>query len=379
MIRSDLDPAAASTTDPDANGLGVPGYWNSGPICTIFGPDAANHIQEEIARFITGEGIALDFSDKGQMASIFDNVSGPYGDGGDGSATISIATSLTRDVFYEDLTIDPGVSLNLAGRRLFVRGTLTLGDGSVISNNGADGDDYNGGGVDALGGAGALGFTVGGGGAGANGGVEPANVQAPDGGEGTPNLPSYTGYSGQGGRGGNGSPGGTEQTAGNGAAAPSTPFNARPTFTPAMQTGQLGHQTPIGTYEPFMMAGGGGGGGGGLASGATATDGRPGAGGGGGGVALVSARRILGPSAPDGPAFIQATGGDGGRDANSVVAPQGGGGGGGAGGTILLTSRTRLGDPGLLVLDVSGGAGGLSTVAGSGISGTSGSIFELFA
>ena len=378
MIRADLDPAATGTVDLDANGSApdIPGYFTSGPVCTIFGPDAANHIQEEIARVITDQGEVLDFSNKGQMSELWDRTTGPYGDGSDGDVTLAIATSLTRDVFYENLTIDPGIRLNLAGRRLYVRRTLTLGDGSIISNNGSDGQDYTGGGTEALGGAGALGFTVGGGGAGgdANSGIAPA--PAPSGDDGTPTP--YLGYSGAGGAGGVGSPGGFEQGGGSGAPAAGTPNNERPTFVAAMHTGQMGENN-AGTYRPFMMAGGAGGGAGGAGSGFTVTDGLGGAGGGGGGVALVCARTIVGPTAPAGAAFIEALGGDGGRDSNAIVAPQGGAGGGGAGGTVLVTSRTRIGDPGLLVLDAGGGSGGLSTVAGNGTDGTSGSVFELFA
>lgn len=378
MIRADQDPAAAGTVDPTANGSGpdIPGYYTSGPICTIVGPDAVNHIQEELARVVTSQGLPLDFADKQQIADLWDRTTGPYGDGSDGDATIAFATSLTGDAFYENLTINPGIELNLAGRRLYVRGTLTLGDGSTISNNGSDGGNYTGGGIEAVGGAGALGFTVGGGGAGAsaNSGFVPAAPPPGDDGSPTP----YLGFSGAGGNGGIGSAGATPQPGSSGGAAPATPNNKRPTFLSAMNTGQMGDQSG-GVYRAFMLAGGAGGGAGGAGSGFTATDGLAGAGGGGGGVALICARTIVYPTAPSGPAFIEATGGDGGRDANSVIAPQGGGGGGGGGGTILLMSRTQIGDPGLLLFDVSGGAGGLSTVAGNGTAGTAGNVFVMFA
>ena len=217
-------------------------------------------------------------------------------------------------------------------------------------------------------------FGGGGSGADANSGFVPSAPLAGDDGTPTP----YLGYSGAGGNGGIGSAGATPQPGSAGGAAPGTPNNKRPTFLGAMHTGQMGDQSG-GAYRAFMLAGGAGGGAGGAGSGFTATDGLAGAGGGGGGVALICARTLVVPTAPAGPAFIQATGGDGGSDTNSIVAPQGGGGGGGAGGTILLTTRTRIGDPGLLVFDVSGGAGGLAMVAGNGTAGTSGDVFELFA
>ena len=72
-------------------------------------------------------------------------------------------------------------------------------------------------------------------------------------------------------------------------------------------------------------------------------------------------------------------GGDGGADITGNVSINGAGGGGGGGGTILLTTRVRVGDPGLLVLDVSGGSGGLSLLSGNGSGGSAGQVFELYA
>src|SRR5215217_6400537 len=51
-----------------------------------------------------------------------------FGDGSDGDQTISSNTALNRDTYYHDLTIDPGMTLNPGGFRIFVSGTLTMGD-----------------------------------------------------------------------------------------------------------------------------------------------------------------------------------------------------------------------------------------------------------
>ena len=64
-----------------------------------------------------------------------------YGDGSDGDVTINVNTTLTRDTYYDDLTVEPGKTLNPGGYRIFVSGTLTLGDGAAIARDGANGAD----------------------------------------------------------------------------------------------------------------------------------------------------------------------------------------------------------------------------------------------
>lgn len=49
-----------------------------------------------------------------------------YGSGMDGNITISSNTSLTRDMYYNNLTIDPGITLDTAGYRVFVRNVLAM-------------------------------------------------------------------------------------------------------------------------------------------------------------------------------------------------------------------------------------------------------------
>jgi hypothetical protein len=64
-----------------------------------------------------------------------------FGDGSDGSQTISANTTLTRDMYYENLTVAAGVTLNPGGYRLFVAGTLTLDEGAQIARDGSKGQD----------------------------------------------------------------------------------------------------------------------------------------------------------------------------------------------------------------------------------------------
>lgn len=49
-----------------------------------------------------------------------------YGSGMDGNVQITSNTSLTRDMFYNNLTIDPGIVLDTAGYRVFVRNSLAM-------------------------------------------------------------------------------------------------------------------------------------------------------------------------------------------------------------------------------------------------------------
>jgi hypothetical protein len=52
-----------------------------------------------------------------------------YGNGSDGTVTIATNTTLTRDMYYLNLTINSGVMLNTAGFKVFVKNTLTLNGG----------------------------------------------------------------------------------------------------------------------------------------------------------------------------------------------------------------------------------------------------------
>ena len=49
-----------------------------------------------------------------------------YGSGMDGNVSITSNTALTRDMHYNNLTIDPGIALDTAGYRVFVRNVLAL-------------------------------------------------------------------------------------------------------------------------------------------------------------------------------------------------------------------------------------------------------------
>ena len=61
-----------------------------------------------------------------------------FGSGSDGDATIESRVSLGEDTYFDDLTLEPDAELRTNGFRLFVAGTLTMGNGSNINRDGPD-------------------------------------------------------------------------------------------------------------------------------------------------------------------------------------------------------------------------------------------------
>ena len=87
-----------------------------------------------------------------------------FGDGSDGDVTISSNITLTRDMYYRNLTIDNGYTLNTGGYLVFVKSTLTV-NGTIgrNGNNGGAGGTGNKGGWSsgaAVGAAGAAGAAL---------------------------------------------------------------------------------------------------------------------------------------------------------------------------------------------------------------------------
>jgi hypothetical protein len=99
-----------------------------------------------------------------------------WGNGEDGDVTISVDTTLTRDMFYNNLTVNSSIILNTAGFKIFVKNTLLINSSlSRIRNNGADGSGITPGagapsGTLRGGTIGGVGKTVGSGSSGAGGG-----------------------------------------------------------------------------------------------------------------------------------------------------------------------------------------------------------------
>lgn len=194
-----------------------------------------------------------------------------FGNGSDGDETIAGDTTLTRDMFYDNLTVNGGIVLTTDGFRIFVRGTLT--NNGTIRNNGATG-------TDDLGGAGGGGGSLGAGGVGAD-----LNDDADD-------LDPALG-----GDGGDGD-------------------NLGSVVTLPTGGGLRGSPQAILLHEPDGALIGGGGGGG------SGSGGGHGGGSGGGGVICIIAKTL-----DNSGGIIEANGGDGFAMSDDLKGPGGGGGG----------------------------------------------------
>ena len=259
-----------------------------------------------------------------------------FGTGVDGTAVIGAGTTtLARDTYYNDLTIQNTGILRAAGFRIFVRGTLTIDVGGTLSASGGAGAATLTGGTAGTPGNGSI---VAGGPAGGNGGTAAGS----NGGNGTGCPQGFVGAGGGGGA-GSGGAGGT----GGIVSMLAANSQGNPFAMALAMVAQVG-----GTTVTRVGSGAGGGGGGG--------DGTAGGGGGGsGGGLFVFARSVLNNGS------IQANGGAGGTPA----AGNRGGGGGGGGGLIVLGTHAFVGTTPTVAAGAAGagsgtGVGGVNGVAG---------------
>jgi len=286
-----------------------------------------------------------------------------YGDGSDGSQTISTQITLASDMHYNNLTLAAGGQIITNGWRIFVKGTLDLRNaiaGAIQNNggNGASGAAFFGGtggtapGANSLGGgsAGGTGGVGGVYGTGANGATS-SNVAVNGG---------TNGASGIGGANGSGISGGT----GGAAIGLGNMFPVR-----RWSTNFLLGATQIASGNGARGAGGGGG------DGVSNYGGGGGGGGAGGGIVGIWANTILKGSSTA--AYcIQALGGNGGSGGNGGPDGNtggGGGAGGGGGGWIYIATNNIAGAEAFSALAVDGGAGGSGgTGTGTGFGGNGG-------
>jgi len=317
-----------------------------------------------------------------------------FGAGSDGDVTISSNTSLSRDMYYNNLTVDATFTLDTNGYRVFVKEAFA--NNGDIDNSGTGGSGITGGigggsanGTLAKGKDGLAGKTGQAGGAGGT-----TNAAGQHGTAGTPGSNSIassavinglgntvSGLHGLAGTGGSavgpgGSVGGAQLY---GTLASSTALQMKVEII--SQAVQM-----ISTQEELVQvispsagntgspSGGGGGGGGGDGSGSGGDGGEggdSGAGGANGGIVAIYAKNF------DNQGTITCTGGDGVNGVNGVSgsvpvssgAGGGGGGGGGSagnggnGGTIVLCYQTLTN---IGTTDITGGAGGTKGAGGAG-------------
>lgn len=254
---------------------------------------------------------------------------GIYGDGSDGDVSISGGTTtLSRDMFYNTLTVTGTGILKTARYRVYAKTAIVVeASGSINDDGNAASGSTQGGALTATILGGAQAGRVGGTGAGTAG----ANITNTFGG---------AGGAGGAGSGGAGGAGGT-------ATVPGASFGHIRTV-PQVVVGALVYAS--GQTQYTAGVGGGSGGGNGSANG--------GGGGGGGGNMVLVAKSITNSGT------ISARGGAGGAGAASNC----GGGGGGGGGVILITTGSYTGT----APSVTGGAGGASG-GGTGVAGSAGS------
>jgi hypothetical protein len=269
-----------------------------------------------------------------------------YGVPIDGNLTVTGSATLTKESYYNNVTIATG-SLRTAGCRLWVRGILTINSGCFVHDDGNNANSGTIGGTFSatrgfLGGqTGAAGAGVSVAGNGINAAVATAELHP---------LNSL-GVTPSGGAGGNCG----ARTGGVGTAITAAAFGQNPVGN--WLSGRQ-YTNTLTTGKTYGFAGGQGGSSGANDTGAAATSG---AGGGGGGNVWIAANTIINNGR------ISANGGNGGNATGTGAA---GGGGGGSGGTVIVITNTPSSSIGLI--QSIGGAGG--SPIGTGSVGSSGSV-----
>lgn len=288
-----------------------------------------------------------------------------FGDGSDGNVTISSGTTtLTRDMYYNNLTMSGTGILNPASFKIFVKGTLDISAaaagaiarvGNNASNAGSTGTGGNSGTNLVPGTLGSSGNSTNGSAGSATNGTNGSSGNGQSGG-------TNGGGGGLTGAGGTGT-GGTAGAAGGGR-PPALPNPIR----------RFDNSLVYGTMQIIGGVSGGGGGGG---SGDGAVSGAGGGGGASGGGVLFISANIINRGASTPAATITVDGGTGGNGGTPASGNAGGGGGGagGGGGWIYISYITLTGTTATNALSASGGAGGKGgngsgTATGGGGSGS---------
>jgi len=305
-----------------------------------------------------------------------------FGSGKDGDVTISADTTLTSDMFYDNLTVDVTKTLNTGGFRVFVKGTLTL-NGTIARNGNAGGN--GGSAVDINGGSGGTGGAaladgsikgtiagVNGGQGGAGGGNNPGNFGAA--GSNGNDVAKSLGDNGvvgvSGGNGGRsatfpaGNPGGSGGAGGTAGSQTGTVYNQPYSIVPAYN---LYDELPAGDYLKSSAGSGasGGGGGGGGSSGSGGGGGGGGGSGSPGGIVFLFAKTIIGSGTIS---AVGGNGGNGGAGRDGISGNGGGGGGGGAGsgssgGVIIFGYNSKT----AITVSAAGGSAGNVGNYGAGV------------
>ncbi len=322
-----------------------------------FGSSDPNVVPQEMLDIAGGNAQPRYWIDLASAVS-----SGYFGGGTDGDVTIAGTATLTRTMYYQNLTVPAGATLKTDGWVIYVENLLTV-DG-VISNNGTNA-------VGSTPGTSAPGVAGSGrypatpdslsGALGAAGG-EPVPIAGDSSVATRPAVAVLVtgaaggaGGAGGGGASGGGAPGGLSSYTGT---------------STAQDRSTTSLKTSTGGWVPGQPApgGGGGGGGGGDLGGPGYPGGVGGTGGGAGGsggVVAIFARTIRGSGSIQALGGNGANGTEGGRGSPGGSTGGGGGGGGGAGGSGGLVLLYSLDDSFLGTLSAAGGSGGLGGAGGA--------------
>ncbi len=291
-----------------------------------------------------------------------------FGDGSDGNVTISSPTTLTRDMYYNNLVVNS--TLTTDGFQIFVKDTIS-GTGTTTWGTASNGGNASG----RTGGTGAGTTSVAGllknvaGGGGGLGGIYNGTSAGADGGA-TSQLHSIGQINTFGGNGGNdNSTGG-----GSGATALSTSTSQKfPVYAfPVLRMLDFNDTSFSKLYG--SLSGNGGGGGGAFFSGNSGGGG--GGGGASGGTIFIAAKNWAGSFT------IYSKGGNGGNGGNPSIGQQnpgsGGGGAGGSGGTAVIIYGTKTWSGSYSLIGGSGGSAGVGGTVGTvGSTGLTGISYEI--
>lgn len=308
-----------------------------------------NIYQSPVARAVPFDNQTNGFVALNTQTAIEESILIAYlGSGSDGDVSLSSGTTtLTRTMYYNNLTLSGTAVVDTNGYKIFVKNTLSLLDNSSITHNGNNGGNASGNTAGTAGTAN-TGVEVGSGQAGTIGATQNNDSTTPT---------TQIGYGGNGATGGTG--GGNATGMGTGGVV---------TYVPE-QTLNMWHYSAAGV---FKSGGGGGSGGNGGNPSALATAGAGGGGGSGGGVVMIFAR-TFGSSSTIG---LRTLGGNGGTGGNAVNGNSGGGGGGaGGGGGFIYVIAVDLVLGNISVAGGTGGTGGTQTGSGTaGGAGQNGSV-----
>lgn len=325
----------------------------------------------------------------GEIGMSWINYNMIYGDGSDGNVTLGAGTTtLTRDMFYNNLTIPNGSVLDPAGYYVFVKGTLTQQGNGKIARNGNNGGAGTAAVTTTAGTGGTAGSalstnTLFGGNAGVAGGTGGTWIVGTSGITGgnangttiTAGLGVTGAAGGTGGTGGSGGGGSTPGAGGTGTGGGITNLlNTR--ITDPAQARIMG-MFKSGTFysiRPNGQNGGGGGGSPGTSDGGGNVGGSGGGGGGSGsdgGVLVCFVKNIILSGGGNLFEVVGGNGGNGGSGGNASAGTGGGGGGGGGGsggggGLIIIVYKNKSA---AITYSIAGGAAGTGAAGGTGSGG----------